>query len=375
MSVRITFFCGLLSLLAASCSTSGSKATCSDACGTILTSHAELLTLANCDSFTLARIVNPWDTTSILAEYALIDRNRPQPGNIPSGATIVRVPLQQSIIYSGVHGRAIAELGGLEAIKGVADGAYFTMPQIQEALADGNITDVGPATSPSLERLIEVNPDAIVMSPYQNAGHGIIDQTGAAIIEMADYMEPTPLGRAEWIKLLGALYGNATMADSIFNATVAEYTDLCGKAAVTDARPSVVTQKVESGVWYVPGGCSYQARLLADAGARYPWANDTSSGSLGLDFAAVYDRAHDADFWLTTTYGPDLTLDALRQEYPLNAEMSAYAHGGVYNANTASTTYFDDFPFHPEVLLREYIAIFHPELMPGYQLRYYRKVQ
>lgn len=181
--------------------------------------------------------------------------------------------------------------------------------------------------------------------------------------------------RAEWIRLIGELYGNRASADSIYEAVCDRYRKLAQRTNSISHSPSVVTQMVNSGVWYVPGGNSYQARMLADAGALYPWRDDASAGSLPLDFAAVFDKAHDADYWLTSTYGSNLTLDEMKRTYPLNAKMKAFSTGGVYNVNTAESAFYDEFPFHPDLLLSDYINIFHPGLLDNQALRYYRQVQ
>ncbi|MDE6326102.1 MAG: ABC transporter substrate-binding protein [Duncaniella sp.] len=364
----------LIFLLLSSCgrgaSTRGDEVT-----GDTLTTCAKLLTLVDCGNYTVADVRDPWDTTRLLGRYILVDRDSEVPGSLPEGE-VVMVPLENSIVYSDVHARAIGEVGGIKGVRGVADAGYFKTDEIVSGLADGSVTDIGPAMSPSIERIVEMNPDAILLSPYQNAGHGAVGQTGATIIECADYMESTPLGRAEWIKLLGKLYGGYEKADTIFASTRDRYEALRHKAAAVSTLPKVVTEQLTDGVWYVPGGCSYMARLLGDAAVVYPWSADTSTGSLQLDFATVFDRAHDAEFWLIRTWGHDLTLAELKSNNSLNAEMDAFNNGGVYAANTAEVPLFEDFPFHPDRLLREYLAIFHPCIMHGdTTLTYYKKVK
>jgi iron complex transport system substrate-binding protein len=188
-------------------------------------------------------------------------------------------------------------------------------------------------------------------------------------------MEATPLGRAEWVKFMGLLYGQYNKADSIYSAVTMAYDSLKNMAANVHERPTVISEMVTDGVWFMPGGGSYMARVFADAGANYVWADDNSTGSLQLDFATVYDRARDADFWLIKTFGRDLTLAQLESDYALHARMKAFASGGVYSCNTGATSLFEDFPFHPEMLLKEYVKIFHGNLLPDYELKYYKSVK
>lgn len=364
----------LLLVCFAGCGRTGSNASSlvSDG-GDTLTREASLLTIVDCGGYTLVDVKNPWDTASLLQRYILVPGKTVIAG-YPDGV-IVNVPLRSSLVYSSVHTAAIKELGSIDAVTGVCDASYYKIPEILSGLSTGKVVDAGSSMSPSVEKIIAFAPEAILTSPFRNAGHGAISQVGIPIIECADYMETSPLGRAEWIKFLGELYGKRAEADSIYNAVVARYEDVKDFASKADSKPVVISEMVTDGVWYMPGGGSYMARLFKDAGAVYPWADDDTSGSLQLDFATVYDSAGDADVWLIKTFGQDLTLDELKASYPLHAKMAAFANGGVYGCNTYSTTLFEDFPFHPDMLLEEYVKIFHPELFPDTSLRYFRHVK
>lgn len=342
--------------------------------GDTLTVKSQLLTIVEHPDFTIVDISDPWNEGKRLQRYILVDRGKDMPERYPKGV-VVRTPLKSSVIYTSVHADAVVEIGAAKAISGIADAQYIKTPEITAAMRAGKIADVGASMSPSIEKIVEISPDAIFASPYQNAGYGAIEQLGIPIIECADYMEPTPLGRAEWIKLFGVLYGKQAEADDIYNNVCDNYNSLAAKVAATTNRPSVVSEMMTNGVWFVPGGHSYMAQLFRDAGAEYPWSDDTSTGSLQLNFEMVYDKAHDADFWLIKTFGNDLTLDKLKSDYPLHAQMRAFSSGGVYGCNTGETSFFEDFPFHPDMLLCEYINIFHPALLPDSGLRYFKNIR
>lgn len=317
----------------------------------------------------LVEVVNPWDTTRLLGRYYLSADG----AQGPAGAVSVRVPLERSAVFGTVHLGAVEELGALDRVAAVADAQYVGSAAVRSALAEGRMADIGQSMSPSLERIMALRPDALLVSPFENTGHGVLDNAGLTIIEMADYMEPTPLGRAEWIRFIGRLYGRAAEADSVYRAVREAYTALARQSAGLSPRPRVITEQLTDGYWFVPGGDSYMARLLADAGADYPWADTRSAGSLQLDFSAVLARGGDADYWIIRTYGEDLTLDALRERYPLNARIKAYSTGGVYSCNTAVSPLFEEFPFHPERLLADYAAIFAGRGDTG--LRYFHRVR
>ena len=364
--------------------------------------EARGVTITRCDGYTLVEIANPWRKGEVLHTYVLVPRyadaarstketgeasgstrhdddgsaslkgseEQPLPEDLPDG-TVVRVPIERAVVYSSVHAGVMKELGSFSAVRGVCDAQYYTMPEVQSGIADGSIADCGNSLSPTIERLVALKPDAIILSPFQNAGYGVLTNLGVPIIECADYMEHTPLGRAEWIKLFGELLGCREKADSIFQATAREYSALTALTATVEKRPKVISEMITSGVWFVPGGDSYMAHLFTDAGASYPWSDNNNSGSLSLDFSQVLARAQDADFWLIK---PDrhLSYSDFEAINPLNVKFSAFSHRGVYQCVTSETSLFTDFPFHPQVLLRDFVAIFHPELLPDYMPRYYQ---
>lgn len=334
--------------------------------------EATLLRMYDEGDFLKAEVVNPWDTASLLATYVLVERGV-RPDSLPAGdVTVVEVPLERSLVYSPVHAGVIAEMGRAAAVAGVTDAQYFGKEPYASLIKSGKIADAGSSMSPSAEAIVALKPDAILLSPFENAGHGALLQMGVPLIECADYMEETPKGRAEWVRFFGALYGTPAAADSIFARVEATYDEIKGNVSTLGEKPTVITEMLTDGCWFVPGGHSYMARLLQDAGATYPWSNNTSAGSLQLDFSSVYAKAADADFWLIRTFGHDLTLSDLRSVYLLNSQFKAFKRGNVYVANTGEVPLFDEFPFHPELLLAEYAEIFHPGSTGG-ALRYYHR--
>ena len=212
---------------------------------------------------------------------------------------------------------------------------------------------------PTVEKVIEMSPDTILLSPYQDATYGQITKLDIPIIECADYMEFTPLGRAEWIKFYGELLGRRAMADSIYRAVEKAYCEIrqsCSRQSPSK-RTKVLTEMVLSGVWNVPGGQSYMSQMIQDAGGLYPWADEPSTGSLNLDFNQVLAVAQDADVWLIKSFFIHSLAD-LKGAYSLNDQFKAFQRHQVYVCDTNESHLFERFPFHPEVLLQEYADIF-----------------
>ncbi len=336
-----------------------------DVDGDTLTVEAELLTIVDCGAYKVVDVENPWKVGSLLKRYALVHKDSAKPDKLPINAEVVRVPINSALVYSSVHAGAFHELGCINAVTGVVDAEYYKIPEIVEGIKEGKIIDAGNSMAPTIEKIVELSPQTILTSPFQNAGHGAIEKLGIPIIECADYMETTPLGRAEWIKFIGELLCKSADAKKIYDEVAREYNALVDKVKAVKEKPVVISEMMTDGVWFLPGGGSYMAQMYADAGAAYPWSDDNSTGSLQLDFSSVYDKAYNADFWIIKSHEQNFSLANLESKYPLNKKFESFSKGGVYVINTVETTFFEDFPFHPERLLREYIALFHPEVLGG----------
>lgn len=339
----------------------------SDDDGANVMRHSKLLKMTDGRGYTLATVVDAKDSTAVVARYVLVDRDAELPDSLPQG-TLLRTPLDKVALFSTVFAGVLDELGRIDAVRGVVDASYFSHPAIKKGLAEGSVADLGEASGPSIERIVALQPQAIILSIYDGMDVKGVDRAGVPVIQMADNLESTPLGRAEWIRFVGALTGRRTQADSIFNEVEKRYTQLAATASSYKNKPKVLVENMYQGVWYVPGGKSYQARMLSDAGAAYPWADDPQSGSISLSFEQVLARAGDADFWLLKLYGTQLDRETLEGMDSRYVHFKAVDNGGVYYSDTSVSPLFEEFPFHPERLLSDYIAIFHPEskLKPRY---------
>ncbi len=333
--------------------------------------QAQLLTMEQGNGYTLVTVANPWKG-GVLHRYVLVPRDAELPHDLPEG-TIVRTPVKRALVYSSVHTSLLRELGAIDAVRGIVDRQYFVDSLLLADVDAGNVADCGNSMNPTVEKVIDMQPDAILLSPYQDASYGQITQLDIPIIECADYLEYDPLGRAEWMKFYGLLVGQRERADSLYDAVVNAYDDVKQVAAQAASRPTVVTEMVISGVWSVPGGQSYMARIIRDAGGDYLWADDDNTGSLSLDFNQVLARAQQADYWFLKWTNIN-SLKDLQGAYELNKEMEAFKNKRVYVCDTEKSRFFDRVPFHPDLLLREFAAIMHPELFPGVETQMYHHI-
>ena len=369
-SIKILF----LAVLVLSC---GGRQTSATQGGgdTVAFKYATHISIVKYDGYTVASLKNPWKEGMTLHRYVLVPADKEVPYHLPSG-TVVRTPLKQAVMFTTVHCAMLMEFGKQECISGVADLKYIKIPWIQEQVAKGRITDVGDGMSPVIEKIIDEHPDALFLSPFENSGgYGKLEDINIPIIECADYMESSPLARAEWLRFYGMLFGCEQRADSIFQDVDKSYHELKAQAAKARTKPTVLVDKVTGSVWYVPAGRSTIGQMIKDANGLYPWGGDEHSGSISLPFETVLEKAGEADVWLFRySSDHDITYNELLSEHHGYDQFSAYKEKKVYGCDVERSAFYEESPFHPERLLNDFIQIFHPEIEGLDSLRYYNKV-
>lgn len=366
---------------------------------TLQMKYAQLLTIVSHDegSYTEVKVHNPWKEGTELHRYILVPKGKEGDatmaklagqahGEGKAAATLgvktdtVRTPLESNLVFTAPHCQLLTELGCQNAITGVCDKDYINIPDIKSrAQADAKVAhpimDCGSSMQPDIERIIALHPEALLISPFENnGGYGKLDKLRIPIIETADYMETSPLGRAEWIKLYGLLLGSSK-ADSLFSAIEKEYLQLKAEAAKLPLGLSILTERKTGNVWYVPGGKSTMGILLRDAHAKYIFADDQHSGSLSMSPEQIIAKGNQVDVWAFKYFGGNaLTKQDLLAEYQGYQALKAFQTGTVYETNTSCEPYFELTSFHPEILLREFTILSHPEAGDKFgKLRFYKK--
>ncbi len=337
--------------------------------------YAKLLHIVDYDSCTVVSIDNPWKEGSTLHRYVLVDKTQPIPSSLPTG-TLLRTPIDRTVVFTTAHCQLFKWLGALDKIKGVADLKYILIEDIHKGVISGKIADCGDGMNPVIEKIIDIKPEMLMISPFENSGgYGQIEKTSIPLVECADYMEESALGRAEWMRFYGMLVGKSEEADSLFMKVDSTYHALKSQAQKSAIPRSIITEKLTGNTWYVAGGCSTVGRLISDANGTYAWSDDPHSGSLAMTFETVLDKAGQSDLWLFNYFGSgDLTYDRLASEYQGYREMKAFKQHNTWYVDTQKKPYFEEVSFHPDYLLREYIILLHPELELG-QPRYYTPVR
>ena len=458
--------CGAtVALLMAACQGGKTAAADAEAGDTLEMKYAKLLTIVkhgdgeeSSDAaesvdyqYAEAIIANPWKAGTMLHRYILIPKGEEGDKTVAmlarrrsTGARCttdtVRTPVERSAVFIAPHCQLMYELGCQQAIRGVCDLNYINIPDVKKraasagnaaagkasagnvsaenASAQNSIVDCGSSMAPDIERIIALKPEAILLSPFENSGgYGKLDKLHIPIIEAADYMESSPLGRAEWMRFYGMLFGKdknisttaaveasmtaagkaseatagkasgaaagkaseATLsascelrADSLFAQIEKEYLKLKAEAGKLPKGLSILTERKTGNVWYVPGGQSTIGILLKDANARYIFSDDKHSGSLPMSPEQILAKGKQVDVWAFKYFGgAPLSQAQLLQEYDGYKALAAFNRGNIYQVDTSTVPYFELTSFHPELLLREFIILAHGERFG--KLKFYKK--
>ena len=315
-------------------------------------------------------IHSPFNDTATAGVFYLLDSTKYQ--QFKDFKNVLPFPLKSIAALSSTQLNVISKLGLLNKVCGVSDQKYIQNREVRKLIKSGSITEVSVAGQLFVEKAIQLNPQAIFFSPFQK-GQTLPVLGNIKAIPYFDFMEDSPLGRAEWVKFTAAFIGGEHKADSVFGFIEKQYLELKDSAAAMQNRPTVFSGKYFNGQWFVPGGRSYMAQIFSDAGANYIWKDDSSRNSIALDFEIVLQKAQDADFWRILGGLPDENpYESLLKENPLYGHFNAFKKHHIVYCNPASTAYFETGTLEPQVILKDFIAAFHPELFPDYKPVYYR---
>ncbi len=332
------------------------------------------------NNYKVITVLNPWRDAKVQFRYVLVQCGTPPPDNV-GDALVIDVPVKSIVTMSTTHLPHLSELGLLDTLVGVDSFLYINNPDVRKKIAAGELVEIGGGGQVNVEQAIDLQPDLIMAYGVGNPefdAHPKLLEAGLKVVLNSEYMEISPLGRAEWIKFTAAFFNREAKATEVYDTIASRYREMATKARNVMNKPTVFTGAPFQGTWFVPGGKSYAAQLLADAGAVYLWADDPSTGSLPLSFEQVFERARDADFWLNP--GMWQRLADGRTEDERLAQFAAFQKGNVFNNNrrvneSGGNDYFESSPTKPDIVLADLIAIFHPDLLPDHELYFYQKLE
>ena len=307
--------------------------------------------------------------------FALVHSDR---ASVPDGYTKVCVPIKNTICMTSLQLSNFTILDAHDVVKGLTGTKNLFNKDILARVKDGRIVKIGMEGNFDTEMVLAANPDVIFISPFKRGGYEPIKETGITLVPHLGYKELDPLGQAEWIKFVGMFIGKEREANEAFAGIEKRYNDLKARVdSLTQSSPSthlptVFSGEMHSGSWHAVGGKNYLAQIFRDAGARYVIDDEETAGE-NLEFEKMYALAAEADYWRILNSFPDkFSYEALKASEPRNELFKAFKEHKVIYCNMKQQAYYEISPVQPDVLLKDFVAIFHPELIePNYQPTYY----
>ncbi|PIQ34780.1 MAG: hypothetical protein COW63_03345 [Bacteroidetes bacterium CG18_big_fil_WC_8_21_14_2_50_41_14] len=318
-------------------------------------------------------IFNPETPKEVFFSCTLVPKSNDFKSN--NDELTLQVPIDSVAVFSATQLSSMAILNQLDRVVGVSEARYITNPIMKQRIEEGKAVELGNNGAFFVERTLALHPQVIFYSPYQlNEAHPLA-ASHQIMIPFLDFLETNPLGRAEWIKFTALFFGQLPKADSLFNTMVQSYDSLKKLAASVDYRPTVMSDKYFADQWYVPGGQSYMAMMIADAGGDYIWRDDPHNASIPLNLETVLSKASHADFWrIVGSYEGDPSYEKLGSENEFYSHFDAFKNRKVLFCDSRKTGYFEQGPLQPQVQLADLIHAFHPELLPDYKPVYYKLI-
>jgi iron complex transport system substrate-binding protein len=332
------------------------------------------------DHYKRVRILNHQGNTIDTLEYLLVQDGYPRPAGYP-GAQVIRVPVKTMIASSSMH-IALAGFCGVEdRIIGLANLQYVSSPSLRTRIKAGQIREVGLEGSMNDELIISMHPDIMMAMENPEAGFGkykLLTEAGIPVLLNAEWLENTPLGRAEWVKLMAALVNREDLVNKKFDSIAVAYLQLARIGRNAPVKPTVIVGMPFKGTWYMPAGQSYAAQFLRDAGATYKWSDTRGTGALPLNFESVAPEALKAVFWLNI--GDVQTKNEMAARDERFTAFLPFRTGKMYDSDkrindTGNNDYWESGAVRPDVILADLISILHPDLLPGHELVYYKQIQ
>lgn len=311
--------------------------------------------------------------------YVLLQRGTPAP---ETELPIIEVPVQRVVSMSTTHLGMFEMLDGMEALKGIEIAQYVTSEKVKQEVTSGKILEVAPAGALNVESVVGLNTDVLLGVGYpnsQNEAYQQLERTGVPVLLNADWQETDLLGRAEWVKLLAVLLNKEAVVNEKFGAIEAEYKRVLNLVEnKTTEAPLTITGIALGDAWHVAGGRSFAYKLLQIVKADYPWKNDQSTGSIKLDFETVYEFGLEADFWIAP--GSAKSEQDILSRDTRYADFKAFKKQQIYNifgryTEGGGNDYYESGVVEPDVILKDIVKIFHPELLPDHELVYHARLK
>jgi iron complex transport system substrate-binding protein len=341
--------------------------------------YAKGFSIFKYDGYSIVKIINPWPNATKQYTYILQEKNGIVPDSLQKN-TIIQIPIKKIVVTSTTHIPSLEMLGVENTLIAFPNLDYVSSEKVRNRIEAGKIKELGNNQNLNTEVLIDSAPDVIIGFGIDNNNPALdnLQKSGLKVVLNGDWNEQTPLGKAEWIKLFGALYGLDSKANTLFNTIVADYKNTVKLATKTTTKPTVMAGAIYENQWYLPEGNSWGCYFMKEANAQYLWADSKGTGSLSLSFEAVLEKAQNADIWIGP--GQFVSLREMLEANPHYTQFKAFQNKKVYSYSArkgkkGGIIFYELAPNRPDLVLKDILKIMHPELLPGYQLYFFDQLQ
>ncbi|MCT4648193.1 MAG: ABC transporter substrate-binding protein [Carboxylicivirga sp.] len=318
---------------------------------------------------------DPWgdttktETIALYSDTTLLEKLR------ADNDYVLKAPAQKWIALSSTMVNYAEQLKMENTIVGVAEPQYISNQFIQDGIKKGSIRNVGMAVSPDVEVMVDIEPDFMMVSPFKDNHFAAVVSAGIPVITNSDYLEYTPLGRAEWLVFMGEMLGKGNEAKDRFAKVEKAYIEIKQKVAKIKNKPSVFTGHIYQGIWYTPAGESYMANFFKDAGFNYIYKESKGTGSLSLDYETIIEKAEKTDYWLLIINFPgELSYSEISKIDKRYTDFDAFKNRKMIVTNSSTSRYFEKGVLEPDIVLSDMVYAFNPQLLPDYQPKYFKRL-
>ncbi|WP_010180786.1 ABC transporter substrate-binding protein [Aquimarina agarilytica] len=342
-------------------------------------SYADGFVIYKSENYTKLQVNKPWPNAVDTLTYYFVPKNKVIPETIKN-QKIIRTPVERVLVTSTTDIPLLEALGVERTLVGFPEPKYISAKKTRKRIDAGQIKNVGNLLNLNTELILDLQPELIVgFSSNANVkAFDLFERSGITTVMNGSWLESHPLGRAEWIKVFGYLFDKEKEAISYFNSIEKNYLEGKKLAQAITQKPTILSGNMYKDVWYVPGGNSYAAKLIHDAGGDYLWKTDTNTGSLALNFESVYDKAQHAAIWIGGgNFTSTKALGNFEEKYTL---FDAYSQQQIFSKDikkgaTGGILYYEQGSLRADWVLLDLIKIFHPNLVPNHQFHFYQKLE
>lgn len=341
--------------------------------------YAKGLAIYKYHGYSIVKVSNPWPNATKDYTYILQQKN----GTIPDSLkkyTAITVPVTSIVATSTTHIPSLEMLGVENTLIGFPHTEYISSEKVRKQIQQGKVRELGANQNLNTEVIIDIAPDVIIGYGIDNNNPTLdnLQKSGLKVLLNGDWNEQSPLGKAEWIKFFGALYGLEAKAASLFNSIEKDYSSTLELAKKATLKPTVLAGALYENQWFLPQGNSWGSLFIAQAGGNYLWSGTTGTGSLSLPFEVVLEKAKTAEFWIGP--GQFTSLKEMTESNPHYSQFDAFKNKNVYSfstkkGKTGGIIYYELAPNRPDLVLKDILKILHPELLPEHQLFFFEKLK